>query len=48
MSVPRFTDFEIAVLPTAQLGEGPRWDAATETLLWVDIPRQDSCTATTL
>ena len=38
MSVPRFTDFEIAVLPTAQLGEGPRWDTATATLLWVDVP----------
>ena len=38
MTLPRFTDFEIAVLPIAALGEGPRWDAATETLLWVDIP----------
>ena len=38
MTVPRFADFEIAVLPTAELGEGPRWDAATATLLWVDIP----------
>jgi sugar lactone lactonase YvrE len=38
MTVPRFTDFEIAVLPTAKLGEGPRWDEATATLLWVDIP----------
>ncbi len=38
MSVPRFTDFEIAVLPTAGLGEGPRWDSASNTLLWVDIP----------
>jgi len=37
-AVPRLTDFEIAVLPTAGLGEGPRWDAATATLLWVDIP----------
>ncbi len=35
---PPFTDFDIAVLPTAELGEGPRWDAATSTLLWVDIP----------
>jgi sugar lactone lactonase YvrE len=40
MTVPRHTDFEIAVLPTAKLGEGPRWDAATATLLWVDIPRR--------
>ena len=40
MSVTRFTDFEIAVLPTAQLGEGPRWDEATATLLWVDVPRK--------
>ena len=38
MTLPRFADFEIAVLPTAGLGEGPRWDAATATLLWVDIP----------
>jgi len=38
MSVPRYTDFEIAVPPTAELGEGPRWDAATATLMWVDIP----------
>jgi sugar lactone lactonase YvrE len=38
--MPRFTDFEIAVLPTAELGEGPRWDAASATLLWVDIPGQ--------
>ena len=37
MSISRFTDFEIAVLPVAALGEGPRWDAAMETLLWVDI-----------
>jgi sugar lactone lactonase YvrE len=38
MTARRFTDFEIAVLPTAQLGEGPRWDATTATLLWVDVP----------
>jgi sugar lactone lactonase YvrE len=31
-------DYDIAVPPGAQLGEGPRWDAATGTLLWVDIP----------
>lgn len=24
--------------PSAELGEGPVWDASTETLLWVDIP----------
>ena len=29
--------YDVAVPPTAQLGEGPRWDAATGTLLWVDI-----------
>jgi len=36
--VPRITDFEVAVGARAGLGEGPRWDAATQTLLWVDIP----------
>jgi sugar lactone lactonase YvrE len=29
--------YDVAVPPAAQLGEGPRWDAATGTLLWVDI-----------
>jgi sugar lactone lactonase YvrE len=36
--VQRFTDFEVAGGVRAGLGEGPRWDAATQTLLWVDIP----------
>jgi sugar lactone lactonase YvrE len=34
----KITDFEVAVGAGAGLGEGPRWDASTETLLWVDIP----------
>jgi len=34
----RFTDFEVAVHAGAELGEGPRWDKSTGTLLWVDIP----------
>ncbi|MER6950191.1 SMP-30/gluconolactonase/LRE family protein [Nonomuraea sp. NPDC000554] len=29
---------EIVPVPHARLGEGPRWDARTGTLLWVDIP----------
>ncbi|MEV8635369.1 SMP-30/gluconolactonase/LRE family protein [Streptosporangium sp. NPDC051023] len=28
----------IVPVPRAQLGEGPRWDERTGTLLWVDIP----------
>jgi sugar lactone lactonase YvrE len=36
--VTRSAEFEVAVGPGAALGEGPRWDAATRTLLWVDIP----------
>ena len=40
MTETRFTDFEVAVMAGAELGEGPRWDAATGTLLWVDIPGQ--------
>jgi sugar lactone lactonase YvrE len=36
----RTAEFEVAVAPAARLGEGPRWDAATQTLLWVDIPAQ--------
>jgi sugar lactone lactonase YvrE len=30
-------ELDIAVPPAAQLGEGPRWDDSTGTLLWVDI-----------
>ncbi|SEF54820.1 Sugar lactone lactonase YvrE [Nonomuraea solani] len=29
---------ETVPVPRARLGEGPRWDASTGTLLWVDIP----------
>lgn len=38
MNETHSAEFEVAVVPAAQLGEGPRWDAATQTLLWVDIP----------
>jgi sugar lactone lactonase YvrE len=38
MTEPPFTEFEVAVEARAELGEGPRWDAASATLLWVDIP----------
>ncbi len=31
------TEFDVAVPPRAALGEGPRWDAASGALLWVDI-----------
>jgi sugar lactone lactonase YvrE len=34
---PRVAEIEVAVPAQARLGEGPRWDAATRTLLWVDI-----------
>jgi sugar lactone lactonase YvrE len=35
------TEFDVVVeAARAELGEGPRWDAATATLLWVDIPGQ--------
>jgi sugar lactone lactonase YvrE len=32
------TEFDVVVEARAELGEGPRWDAASATLLWVDIP----------
>ncbi len=32
------TEFDVAVEARAELGEGPRWDDASGTLLWVDIP----------
>jgi sugar lactone lactonase YvrE len=38
MTVRRFNEFDVAVEARAELGEGPRWDAASGTLLWVDIP----------
>jgi sugar lactone lactonase YvrE len=38
MARPPSTKFDVAVEACAELGEGPRWDAASSTLLWVDIP----------
>jgi sugar lactone lactonase YvrE len=32
------TEFDVAMEARAELGEGPRWDADSGTLLWVDIP----------
>lgn len=40
MAKARYTEFEVAVEAEAALGEGPRWDAASATLLWVDIPNR--------
>jgi sugar lactone lactonase YvrE len=38
MEGPRIhCEYDIAVASPAQLGEGPRWDESTGTLLWVDI-----------
>ncbi|MBN6054119.1 SMP-30/gluconolactonase/LRE family protein, partial [Nonomuraea sp. RK-328] len=34
----RVSEPEIVDVPPARLGEGPRWDERTGTLLWVDIP----------
>ena len=36
--MPQFADLEVAAAASAELGEGPRWDVATQSLLWVDIP----------
>jgi sugar lactone lactonase YvrE len=33
-------EYDIAGDTRAQLGEGPRWDASSATLLWVDTPRK--------
>ena len=38
MTESPLTEFDVATDTRAALGEGPRWDAAMETLLWVDIP----------
>ena len=38
MSGSPLSEFDVAVEARAELGEGPRWDAASRTLLWVDIP----------
>ncbi|MGZ4200357.1 MAG: SMP-30/gluconolactonase/LRE family protein [Thermoleophilia bacterium] len=51
MTAIHSAEFDVAVAPAALLGEGPRWDAATQTLLWVDIPaklvqRYDPATGT--
>jgi len=51
MNAIHSAEFEVAVALPAQLGEGPRWDAASQTLLWVDIPaklvhRYDPATGT--
>lgn len=41
MKQPRIAaEFDVAVPPGALLGEGPRWDESTGTLLWVDIVAQ--------
>jgi len=37
MTRARITEFAFAVPAGAALGEVPRWDAATGTLVWVDI-----------
>ena len=37
MTSPPSTEFDVAVDARAELGEGPRWDGASATLLWVDI-----------
>ncbi|MDF2705137.1 SMP-30/gluconolactonase/LRE family protein [Nonomuraea muscovyensis] len=34
----RVSELEVVPVPAARLGEGPRWDGRTGTLLWVDIP----------